>query len=313
MAAPDNEALSSLIRNKVKSMGFDLCGFAPSRTLEEHEPVVKNWCSSGMASDMTYLCRDIGKRLNPDLLFPGVRSVVVTGLNYFTKSRMSGDGIPLISRYAYGTNYHDVIKEKLDEILGYIKQSYPGLEGKAFVDSAPLLEKAWAHEAGLGWPGKHSVLINDKIGSFFFLGIILINRELDYDKPYAEDKCGSCRICIEACPTAAINDNRTIDTRKCIAYHTIESKVPIPSGMAAEMGGRVFGCDRCQEVCPWNKNASENGVPEFQINHEIEQMTADDWRKLSQEKFKRLFKRSAIGRKKYETFIENLKIVTGRE
>jgi epoxyqueuosine reductase len=313
MAAPDIKALSLLIRDKATSMGFDLCGFAPSRPLEEHEPTLRTWCSSGMASDMTYLCRDVEKRINPDLLFPGVKSVVVAGLNYYTRNKFIGNGIPVISRYAYGTNYHDVIKGKLEEILRFIRQSFPGTEGKAYVDSAPLLEKAWAREAGLGWPGKHSVLINDRIGSFFFLGIILINKELEYDKPFAEDKCGRCRLCIEACPTGAINENRTIDTRKCIAYLTIESKLPIPSEIAAEMGGRVFGCDRCQEVCPWNKNASENSVPAFHLNSEIEQMTADDWRNLSKEQFKKLFRRAAIGRKKYELFKENLALVTGRE
>jgi epoxyqueuosine reductase len=310
MAAPDNNALSLLIREKAYSLGFDLCGIAPSRPLEEHEPIVKNWCSSGMASDMTYLCRNLDKRLNPELLFPGVRSVIVTGLNYYTESKLTGNSIPVISKYAYGASYHDVIKGKLEEILISVKQCYPGTEGKAFVDSGPLLEKAWAREAGLGWPGKHSVLINDRIGSFFFLGIILINRELDYDKPFAEDKCGRCRICIEACPTGAINGNRTIDTRKCIAYLTIESKAPVPSGMSVHMEGRVFGCDRCQEVCPWNKNASEHNVQEFQINPEMELMTAEDWRDVSREKFKRLFRRSAIGRKKYETFIENLTNIT---
>jgi epoxyqueuosine reductase len=310
MAAPDIKVLSSLIRDKANSVGFDLCGFAPSRPLAEHEPVLNTWCSSGMASDMTYLCRNLEKRLNPDLLFPGVRSVIVAGLNYYTKSKLEGNGIPVISRYAYGTNYHDVLKGKLEEILGLIKENAPGTEGKTFVDSAPLLEKAWAREAGLGWPGRHSVLINDRIGSFFFLGIILINRELDYDKPFGEDKCGRCRLCIEACPTGAINENRTIDTRKCIAYLTIESKTPIPSSLAPEMGGRVFGCDRCQEVCPWNKNASENRVEEFQINPEIAQMTPDEWRNLTREKYKRLFKRSAIGRKKYETFMENLINIT---
>jgi len=310
MADPDITALSSFIRNKAISLGFDLCGIAPSRPLREYEPIMRNWCASGMASDMTYLCRDFEKRLNPELLFPGVRSVVVTGLNYYTENKLSGEGIPVISRYAYGINYHDVIKEKLEEILRVIKENAPGTEGKAFVDSAPLLEKAWAREAGLGWPGRHSVLINETIGSFFFLGIILVDRELDYDKPFTEDKCGKCRLCIGACPTGAINENRTIDTRRCIAYLTIESKAPIPKDFAAEMGGRVFGCDRCQEVCPWNKHSPANRVEEFQMNPEIEQMTADDWKNLTREKYKRLFRKSALGRKKYETFMENLTNVT---
>jgi epoxyqueuosine reductase len=311
MSAPENKTLATLIKEKATSLGFDLCGIAPSRPLAEHGPIIKNWCSAGMASDMTYLCRDHEKRTDPALLFPDVRSVILTGLNYFAEKKQGGIGIPEISRYAYGVNYHDVIREKLGEILEFIKSGSPGADGRCFVDSAPILEKAWAREAGLGWPGRHSVLINDRIGSFFFIGIILINRELDYDKPFAEDKCGRCRLCIDACPTGAINANRTIDTRKCIAYITIEAKSPIPSEMAADMQGRVFGCDRCQEVCPWNKAASPNTVPEFQLNPEILQMTAEDWKNLTKDQYKKLFRRSAVGRKKYAVFMDNIRIVTG--
>lgn len=304
------QTLSVLIKEKARQLGFDLCGIAPARILYEHEQIIRSWCTAGMNSDMNYLCRDPEKRINPGLLVPGVKSVIVTGLNYYSDRKQGGEGIPVISRYAYGVNYHDVIKFKLNKLLEFIKCNYQGSEGRTFVDSAPILEKAWACEAGLGWPGRHSVLINDRIGSFFFLGIILINKVLDYDKPFAEDKCSRCRICIELCPTGAINDNRTIDSRKCIAYLTIESKSPVPPELASQMGGRVFGCDICQEVCPWNKNASANTVPEFQIDPEIGQMTREDWQKLSREQFKRLFRKSAIGRKKYETFLNNITIVT---
>jgi epoxyqueuosine reductase len=311
MGNPEDKDLSDLIREKAFDLGFDLCGIAHSRPLQEHKSKIAAWCSAGLHSDMQYLCNDPAKRINPELLFPGTKSVIVTGLNYYSEIKQGGRGVPVISRYAYGINYHDVIKARLNNLLEFIKLNRPGVEGRTFVDSAPILEKAWAHEAGLGWPGKHSVLINETIGSFFFIGIILVNAELKYDKPFAEDKCGSCRMCIESCPTGAINENRTIDTKRCIAYLTIESKSPVPDEFASKMEGRIFGCDRCQEVCPWNKAAKPNSVPDFAIQDELVQMTPEDWQKLSKENFKRLFRKSAIGRKKYETLIENISIVTG--
>ena len=310
MAFPDDKTLTTLIRGKALELQFDLCGIAPSRPLSEHMTTIMNWCSAGMNGEMGYLCDDPGKRLNPELLFPGVKSVIVTGLNYYTRQRQGGNGVPVISRYAYGVNYHDVIKGRLNNLLEFIKINQPGAEGRAFVDSAPVLEKAWAREAGLGWPGKHSVLINDRIGSLFFIGILLVNTTLDYDKPYIADNCGSCRNCIEACPTEAINEDRTIDARKCISYLTVESKSPVPMEVIPRLGGRVFGCDRCQDVCPWNKNASETGVGEFKIPDEIVKMQAYEWLDLSKERFKSLFKKSAIGRRKYETFLENVARIT---
>ena len=303
------KTLSVLIKDKARDLGFDLCGIAPSQILKEHEAIIKSWCSDGMNGDMSYLCRDTGKRINPDYLFPGVKSVIVTGLNYFNGTRQGGDGIPVISRYAYGVNYHNVIKFRLDKLLGHIKIISRGVKGKIFVDSAPILEKAWAGKAGLGWPGKHSILINKEIGSYFFLGIILTNADVDYDDPYTDDHCGSCRSCIESCPTGAINENRTLDVRKCIAYLTIESKTAVPEELASKMGGRLFGCDRCQEVCPWNRNATPNRNSEFEPQDELLQMTAEDWLTLSQERFKRLFIKSSVASKKYDTFMKNVAII----
>ena len=309
MISSDNNSLSVLIREKAVDLGFDLCGIAPARILTEHEARIKNWCSEGMNCDMEYLCRNRDKRINPGLLVPDVKSVIVTGINYYTNRKQGGEGVPIISRYAYGVNYHDVIISKLNELMAFIKSSYPDAGGRSFVDSAPILEKAWAREAGLGWPGRHSVLINSKIGSFFFIGVILINLELEYDKPLAQDNCSNCRLCIDSCPTGAINDNRTINAGKCIAYQTIESKSPIYEGLASRMGGRIFGCDRCQEVCPWNRNAEPNRNTEFEIPSEVKNMTPEDWRNLSQEQFKLLFKRSAISRRKFEVFKKNISIV----
>jgi len=310
MITSADKTISLLIKEKAYELGFDLCGIAPSKVLKEHESVIKNWCCSGMNGDMTYLGQNIEKRINPGLLVPGAKSVIVTGLNYFTGKKQGGDGIPVISRYAYGINYHDVIKDKLNTILDYIKSIRPEAEGKAFVDSAPIIEKAWAREAGLGWPGRHSILINNKIGSFFFLGVIILNIDLDYDEPFNEDHCGTCRLCIDSCPTGAINENRTIDVRKCIAYLTIENKDPVPEELALKMEGRVFGCDKCQDVCPWNNNAKPHKNPEFEISEELALMNAKEWLNLTRKQFNRLFKRSAIERRTYERLMKNVAIVT---
>ncbi|MCX6253476.1 MAG: tRNA epoxyqueuosine(34) reductase QueG [Bacteroidia bacterium] len=266
MITPADNTLSVLIKEKARELGFDLCGIAPSKSLKGHEPIIKKWCSSGMNGDMHYLGQNIEKRINPGLLHPGTRSVIVTGLNYFTDKKQAGNGIPIVSMYAYGVNYHDVIKAKLNKILDYIKSISPEAEGKSYVDSAPIIEKAWAREAGLGWPGRHSILINKKIGSFFFLGVILLNINLEFDEPFNEDHCGTCRLCIESCPTGAINENRTIDVRRCIAYLTIENKNPVSEELTLKLEGRVFGCDKCQDVCPWNRNASPHKNPEFNLS-----------------------------------------------
>ena len=310
MNSEREKVLTNLIKRKVFELGFDLCGVAPARKLEEHESVLRDWCSSGMNGDMTYLGRGLEKRIDPSLLFSGTRSVIVTGLNYYTNKRQGGNGVPEISRYAYGADYHDVIITKLGQILNLIRSNEDQVSGKVFVDSAPILEKAWAREAGLGWPGRHSVIINRDIGSFFFIGVLLVDIELEYDKPFAGDHCGECRLCIESCPTKAINDNRTIDARKCIAYLTIESKVAIPEDLAGKMEGRVFGCDKCQEVCPWNNKAKYHKTPEFELSAEVDIMTAEDWKSLSGEDFKRLFKKSAIGRRTYARFMQNVTNVT---
>jgi epoxyqueuosine reductase len=312
MGTSADKTIAILIREKAFNLGFDLCGIAPSKILKEHEPVIADWCSSGMNGEMNYLSQNIEKRINPGLLMPGAKSVVVTGLNYFTGRKQGGDGVPVISRYAYGINYHDVIKERLDKILEFIKLIRPETEGRSFVDSAPILEKAWAREAGLGWPGRHSILVNKKIGSFFFIGISVLDIELDYDKPFNEDLCGLCRLCIESCPTGAITENKTIDVRKCISYLTIESKLPVPDDLVEKMEGRVFGCDRCQEVCPWNRNATQHKINGFEISEELKQMTAEEWKTLTIDKFKRLFKGSAIERRKYIPFMRNVTIVTNQ-
>jgi epoxyqueuosine reductase len=310
MAYQDDKTLSVLIREKAKDLGFDLCGIAASRALAEREDILKNWCRSGMNAGMTYLSRDIEKRINPEFLVPGAKSLIVTGINYYTENRQTEPGVPVLSRYAYGDAYQDVIIRKLNELLIFIQSLAPEAAGRSFSDTAPLLEKAWATEAGIGWQGKHSIVINKKIGSFFFIGVLILNIELEYDTPVIGDSCGYCRICIDQCPTGAINEDHTIDARKCIANLTIENREPVPGEMIPKFEGRVYGCDKCQEVCPWNSNALQNTVPEFQIDDELAKMTVDEWKSLSREKFKKLFKRTPVGRKKYDTFMENVALVT---
>jgi epoxyqueuosine reductase len=304
-----DKTLSVLIKEKASELGFDLCGITHSRSLKERENIISAWCSSGMNGEMSYLAENIERRINPEFLVPDAKSLVVTGLNYYTDIKQAEPGVPVISRYAYGVNYHDVIKRKLYKLLTFIKSIEPKTEGRPFADSAPLLEKAWANEAGLGWQGKHSIVINKEIGSFFFIGILVLNIQLDYDNPLKGEYCGNCRLCIDLCPTGAINENRTIDARKCIANLTIENRGPIPEEIIPKIGGRVYGCDRCQEVCPWNKNAKPNKNPEFELPGEVERMTSEEWLNLSREQFDRLFKRSAIARRKYDPFMRNVEIV----
>jgi epoxyqueuosine reductase len=306
------KTLSVLIKEKAGELGFDLCGIAPSRSIEERENIIREWCSSGMNGEMSYLAQNIEKRINPEFLVPDAKSLIVTGLNYYSDIKQSEPGVPVISRYAYGINYHDVIKGKLIKLLTFIKSIEAKTEGRPFADSAPLLEKAWAGEAGLGWQGKHSIVINKEIGSFFFIGILVLNIKLEYDDPVKDDYCGNCRLCIDLCPTGAINENRTIDARKCIANLTIENRGPIPEEIIPKIGGRVYGCDRCQEVCPWNINAKPNRNPEFELPGELKGMTLEQWINLTREEFGRLFKRSEIARKKYDPFMRTVSIVTNK-
>ncbi len=301
--------ITEMIKAKAFELGFDLCGVAPVRKLEEHEPVFQKWVSEGMNGQMSYLARDTEKRTDPSLIFPGAKSVIVTGLNYYTDKRQEVRGVPLISKYAYGDDYHDVIINKLDKILDFIVSKIPNVKGKSCVDSSPILEKAWAREAGLGLAGRHSVIINREIGSFFFIGILLVNTELEYDNPFSGDYCTGCRICIESCPTEAINENRTIDTRKCISYYTIEHKGEIPENITVKMGNRIFGCDICQDVCPWNRKAKQHKITEFDLSPVFSRMKTDDWMSLTEEQFNLIFKRSSVKRRKYVTVMQNLKVI----
>ena len=310
MAAEADTGLSDLIKAKASELGFDLCGIARAKRLAEAESVLNRWCSEGMHDKMNYLTRDPDKRANPEILFPGARSIIVTGLNYFTDRRQKHTDVPLISLYALGKDYHGLITGRMELLLDFIKTKVPEAEGKAFCDDAPVLEKPWAVEAGLGWRGKHSIIINDTIGSFFFIGELILNIELEYDTPSGIDKCGNCRLCIESCPTHAINDDRTIDARRCIANLTIGNRGPVPEEIIPLMGRKVYSCDICQEVCPWNRSAKSHNVSEFKISDDLANMSKDEWLALDKDKFDSLFTGTAVERVKFDRFKRNIESVS---
>jgi epoxyqueuosine reductase len=304
----DKTALTNLIKKQTSELGFDICGVARPRVLDKNESILNEWCEAGMNDKMDYLARNRGKRADPAKHMPDVRSIVVTGMSYNSANMQKEAEVPIISRYAYGKRYQDVITRKLNDLRIFIESRDNKIEGQVFVDSKPLFEKAWAVEAGLGWQGKHSIIINKEIGSFFFIGVLMLSIDLDYDKPDI-DHCGTCRLCIDRCPTGAINNNRTIDARKCISNLTIENRDPVAEGLGPKFEKRVLGCDICQEICPWNRRAPIKNHPEFSIPDEVAKMTPTEWLSLTEEQFNRLFKESAVGRVKYPNFKHNISVV----
>jgi epoxyqueuosine reductase len=310
MTAQADPKLSELIKTKAFDLGFDICGIARVRHLSEAEEALNRWVSQGMHDRMNYLTREPSRRSDPMKLFPGAKSVIVTGLNYYTTERQKHEDVPHISIYALGKDYHNLITGMLDKLLEYIRSLVPEADGRSFCDDAPVLEKPWAVEAGLGWRGKHSVVINHDIGSFFFIGELILNLELGYDEAGEKDRCGSCRLCIDSCPTEAINTDRTIDARKCIANLTIGNRGPIPEEIIPKMGRRVYSCDTCQDVCPWNRQAKNHKINEFTISDELANMTRQEWLSLDNERFDRLFRGTPVERVKYDRFKRNIEAVS---
>jgi len=311
MISGEGKIRGDLIRKEAFNLGFDLIGIVPSRKLDEHKEHLLSWLDKKMNADLSFLSRDPGKRIEPRLLFPGAKSVIVTGLNYFPPTQQGDDDIPLISKYAYGEDYHFVIKEKLRKLLDFIILMDPLATGKICVDTSPVLEKAWAHEAGLGWIGKNSLLINRERGSFIFLGEIFLNIDLESHTQVHPDYCGNCSSCIEACPTGAINDNRTINAGKCISWLTVEMKSEIPDEFRGKLKNRIFGCDICQDICPWNNDITPHNIDQFRISDDVRKMSVEEWKNLNSEKFAKLFSRSPLKRAGYKKIADNIKFVTG--
>jgi epoxyqueuosine reductase len=302
-------ANSNTIKLAAQTLGFLSCGISKADFLEDEAPRLEQWLNQGHHGSMSYMERNFDKRLDPRILVPGAKSVVSLLLNYHTDQKQKDDQSPKISSYAYGKDYHFVIKEKLKGLLEIINREIGEVNGRVFVDSAPVMDKAWAAKSGLGWVGKNTNLISKKVGSFFFIAELIIDLELDYDLPVA-DHCGSCTACIDACPTEALIQPYQIDGSKCISYLTIELKDNIPSEFQGKMDNWAFGCDICQTVCPWNRFATPHNEPAFNPHSELLQLSKNEWEEMTSEVFKKVFKDSAVQRTKFEGLKRNVKFLS---
>jgi len=298
-----------LIKSLSKELGFSFCGISKAEFLSDEAPRLEEWLKRGYQGKMSYLENYFDKRLDPTLLVPGAKSVVSLLYNYYPKKDLTQNSELKIAKYAYGEDYHFVVKEKLKEFLDRLTESIGEVNGRAFVDSAPVMERAWAQRSGTGWIGKNSLLLNKQMGSFFFLAELIIDLELDYDQP-TKDYCGTCTACMDACPTDAITEPYVVDGSKCISYFTIELKEQIPQDVKGKFENWIFGCDICQDVCPWNRFASPGQEKRFQPHAELEGMTKADWKEVTEEVFKKLFTDSAVKRTKLEGLKRNISFVT---
>ena len=298
------------IKKTAASLGFESCGIAKAVKLDEDARRLEKWLNNGYQGKMDYMEKYFDKRVDPQLLVPGAKSVITLILNYFPSEKQQ-DGIPKISKYAYGKDYHEVIREKLKILIQLIKDNIGEVNGRGFTDSAPVLERTWAQRSGLGWVGKNGNLINPKKGSYFFIATLITDLELEYDDPFIKDYCGTCTRCIDECPTDAILDNKVIDGSKCISYFTIELKdALIPNNMKGKFDNMLFGCDVCQDVCPWNRFSKPTNALEFAPLPQILNFSKNDWEELTEESFKIIFKHSPLKRTKYQGIKRNLKFIS---
>ncbi|WP_028377442.1 tRNA epoxyqueuosine(34) reductase QueG [Flavimarina sp. Hel_I_48] len=298
---------TQLIKTEAQRLGFMSCGISKAEFLEQEAPRLERWLKKNMHGEMGYMENHFDKRLDPTLLVPGAKSVVSLLLNYYPEAHQRKDSYK-VSKYAYGTDYHFVIKDKLKELLNYITKEIGAVDGRAFVDSAPVLDKAWAAKSGLGWIGKHSNLLTKQVGSFYFIAELIIDLDLEYDTPVT-DHCGSCTACIDACPTQAIVDAHVVDGSKCISYFTIELKNEIPSYAQDKMDEWMFGCDICQDVCPWNRFSKPHNQPLFSSNQAILDYSRNEWEELTQDLFSEIFRKSPVKRTKYAGLMRNIKFI----
>ena len=299
---------TNLIKTEAKRLGFLSCGISKAEFLEEEAPKLESWLNQNKHGKMQYMENHFDKRLDPTLLVEGSKSVVSLTYNYFSEQLQHDSEAPKISTYAYGMDYHYVIKNKLNQLLEFIKEEIGDVHGRAFVDSAQILEKAWAKKSGLGWIGKHSNMLTQKVGSFYFIAELIIDLELEPDHAVT-DHCGSCTACIDACPTDAITEPYKVDSSKCISYFTIELKENIPTEMGGKLDNWMFGCDVCQDVCPWNRFSKQHNEPLFNPKPELLSMTKKDWEEITQETFNKVFKNSAVKRTKYSGLTRNIRFL----
>ena len=301
----EKSQLTNKIIAKALDLGFGACGISRAEFLEEDAPRLEKWLRNGFHGEMKYMENHFDKRLDPRLLVDGAQSVISVLYNYYTPDKQVDDA-PVISKYAYGKDYHFVLKDKLNLLFDFIKQEAGEVNGRVYVDSAPVLDKVWAVKSGLGWIGKNGNLITKQTGSFYFIGELIIDLELEYSSIPSPDYCGKCTRCIDACPTKAIISPRNIDARKCISYLTIEYKGKLPAEYQSKMSNSMFGCDICQNVCPYNNKALPHSELQFDPHPELLKMTSDEWRNLSPEKFSELFKKTAVKRSNYKGIKRNI-------
>jgi epoxyqueuosine reductase len=300
---------TSSIKSIARQLNFDYCGIAKAEFLNEDARRLEAWLNNGFNGKMQYMENHFDLRVDPSKLVPGAKSVITLMKNYFPSARQQPN-VPKISKYAFGNDYHEVIKSKLNEFLFLIREKIGEVNGRGFVDSAPVLERSWATRSGLGWIGKNGNLISKQSGSFFFIATLIVDVKLEYNDPFLNDYCGSCKRCIEACPTDAILENKVIDGSKCISYFTIELKdTLIPAEMQGKFDDWMFGCDVCQDVCPWNRFSKENKEINFTPIPEILNLTTKEWEDMSEESFKQVFKGSPLKRAKYQGIQRNLKFI----
>lgn len=296
-----------MIKTEAKRLGFLSCGVSKAQFLEEEAPRLEKWLKANMHGQMKYMENHFDKRLDPTKLVEGSKSVISLLLNYFPSEQQNPDSYK-ISKYAYGTDYHFVIKDKLKSLLHFIQDEIGEVHGRAFVDSAPVLDKAWAARSGLGWIGKHSNLLTQQVGSFYFIAELIVDLDLEYDTP-TTDHCGTCTACIDACPTEAIVEPYMVDGSKCISYFTIELKDQIPTEFRGKLDDWMFGCDVCQDVCPWNRFSKPHREPLFDPDPQLLSMTKKDWEEITEEVFQRIFKKSPVKRTKYSGLQRNVKFL----
>lgn len=303
------EQHTAIVKKVARELGFDYCGIAQAKRLEEDERKLTNWLQKGLHGNMHYMENYFDLRVDPTRLVPGAKSVITLLLNYYPSEKQE-DTAPRISKYAYGKDYHLVIKEKLYAFLAELKASIGAIEGRGFVDSAPVLERAWAREAGLGWIGKNGNLIHKNAGSFYFIATLITDLKLQADNPFTKDFCGTCNRCVEACPTGAILPEKVIDGSRCISYYTIELKSHIkPTLEKGQLDGWLFGCDTCQDVCPWNRFSKPHTNKNFNAIPEILQLNTSQWEEMTEETFKQVFGNSPLQRTRFKGIKRNLQLL----
>ena len=302
-------ANTAFIKSASRELGFSYCGISKAEFLKDEAPQLEEWLKRGYQGKMSYLENYFDKRLDPALLVPGAKSVISLLYNYYPEKDLGAESELKIAKYAYGEDYHFVVKDKLKILFERLQSAVGDIQGRVFVDSAPVMERTWAKKSGLGWIGKNSLLLNKASGSFFFLAEIILDLEVEYDGP-VKDYCGTCTACMDACPTDAIAEPYVVDGSKYISYFTIELKEEIPSAVKGKFENWIFGCDICQDVCPWNRFSTPHHEKLFTPNKQLQSMTQNDWKEITPEVFQKVFKDSPVKRTKLEGLKRNIRFVT---